>query len=490
MALYTKNLFRPVDLLHVGSGNEIMCGFMYSSIQEVAQAMAESRVGSMVIIDEDKLPVGIVTDTDFTRKVVSKDIPLRYKITDIMSRPVVTVARSITVASAILTMMRHNIRHLVVTEDGSTQSEVVGMISERDILLMQSNNPALLVKRIMKSQQPEELKAIGELATELAKNYLEKEVSVTFVAEMMTEIHDALIARAIEFSIAKLEAEGFQKPELRFVWISLGSEGRGEQLLRTDQDNALIYDDPLPEDEKMAERYFLRLAEEVNGLLEKCGFPKCPANIMARNPRWNQSLWGWKEHFAEWLHQPDPEAVLNSTIFFDYRCSYGDPSLLEKLNLFLLEASKKSKRFMHFMAKNAVENPAQLTFFRNFFLDRKGEHKNKFDIKLRAMLPLADAARILCIHHELLGSSNTLDRFKRLALADPTYADRYREAARTYELLMRIRARSGFENKDSGRYISPNKLHKLERKTLKYSFRSIHDMQQMLRSKFDLNIFG
>lgn len=484
-----KHLFREDDLLNMGIGNEVMCGFIYNTIQEVAQAMGENRVGSMVIIDEDKLPVGIVTDTDFTRKVVGQDIPLRYKITDIMSRPVVTVERSITVATAILTMMRHRIRHLVVTEDGTPQSTVVGMISERDILLKQGNNPAVLVKRIMKSSNLDELRTIRDRAGELVQRYLEQEVAIPFVAGMMTEINDSLIGRAIEISKGKLAAEGLDDPGLRFVWMSLGSEGRSEQLLRTDQDNALLYEDPPAEKEEIAKTYYLRLAQEVNGILEHYGYVKCPAGIMASNPKWNQSLWGWKQNFAAWLHVPDPQALLHSTIFFDYRCTYGDQGLLDKLTVFLFQEIHKARRFMHFMAKNALDNPPPLSFFRNFIVARSGEHKDQFDIKQRAMLPLVDAARLLSLHYQMAGYNNTVERYERLAELDTAHAEVYREAAMMYELLMRYRALNGFENDDSGRYISISRLNKIERKTLKYSFRTIDELQGVVKSKFDLNIF-
>lgn len=485
----TKKLFREDDLLSMGSGNEIMCGFSYSTIQEVAQAMGESRVGSMVIINEDKLPVGIVTDTDFTRKVVAGDMPLHYKIMDIVSRPVITVERSITVATAILTMMRHRVRHLVVTEDGSPQSQVVGVISERDILLKQGNNPAVLVKRIMKSSDLDELKYIRTRAGELAQSYLKQEVSTPFVADMITEIDNSLTARLIEISLAKLAAEGLENPGLRFVWMALGREGRGEQILQIDQENAILYEDPEEGREEAAQSYFLRLAVEVNAALEHLGYAKCRSDIMAHNPRWNQSLWGWKQQFADWLHVPDPHPVLHSTIFFDYRSVYGDRSLLDKLTTFIYEEIHKARRFMHFMAKNALVNPSPLSFFRNFIVDRRGDHKDKFDIKKRAMVPLADAARLLSMHYQVSGINNTVERYNHLAELDPEYAATYQEAAMTYELLMRYRAINGFENNDSGQYISPEKLNKIERKTLKYSFRTIDEVQRIVKAKFDLSIF-
>jgi CBS domain-containing protein len=484
-------LFREEDVLQLGEGKDIICGLENNTVQEIAEVMAEYRVGSLVVINEARHPVGIVTDTDFTRKVmVRADLNFESKVTEIMSRPVVTISPNISVADAILNMMRNKIRHLVVTEDGTARSPVLGVISERDILLMQGNNPAILVKRIMKTHDLQELADIRDRAGDLVHNYLKQEISMPFVAGMVTEINDALIRQAIEISQGKLAAEGVTNPGLSFAWLSLGSEGRAEQLLRTDQDNALLYEDPAPGQEEAARKYFLRLGEEINDILAVFGFAECPAEVMARNPKWNLPLAGWKKTFDEWIYVPEPKALMHGAIFFDFRCGYGDESLTRALSEYLYQSIEKARGFMRFFAKNALENPPPLSFFRNFIVERGGEHKNKFDIKLRGMMPLADAARVLALQSRLTGVTNTFERFEKLAELEPQQAELFEEAAMAYEMLMRYRALNGFENNDSGRYIDPEKLNKIERKTLKYSFRTIDSIQGMMRSRFDLNIFG
>ncbi|MEM6262596.1 MAG: DUF294 nucleotidyltransferase-like domain-containing protein [Bacteroidota bacterium] len=484
-----SSLFREEDVLIVNAKNKIITCSEDATIQEVAQIMTDQRIGSVVIADQEKRPLGIVTNVDFTRKVMTTAISRHSPVKDIMSSPVMTIANGRTVASIILIMMRQNLRHLVVTEDGTAETKVIGVVSERDILLMQGNNPAVLIKQIMKTSDEQVLANIRDRAGDLIHNYLKQEISIPFIADLMTEINDALIERAIVLSIEKLEADGMKKPALRFCWLSLGSEGRGEQLLRTDQDNAILYEDPPEDQAEYARDYFLKLGEEINRYMIVFGYEECPAEIMARNPKWNQPLSGWKKHFLDWISVPEPKALMHGTIFFDFRAEYGDISLADELYDFLFDEIKRQPLFFSLFAQNALENPPPLSFFKNFIVERGGSHKNKFDIKLRGMMPLADAARALTFKHEQRHITNTFKRFENLAELDPPNARVYNEAAMAYELLMRYRALNGFANNNSGRYIDPKKLNKIERQTLKYSFSTIEDVQSLLKTQFDLTFF-
>lgn len=487
---HAEHFFREEDVLSLDEGKEPVVCFPKNSIQEAAQVMRDMRIGSLVVINEKQYPIGIVTTVDLTRKVVAEARSRYDNVEEIMSKPPITISKHATVASVILTMMRHNIRHLIVTQDGTASSSVIGVVSERDVLLMEGNHPAVLVKRIMKSSNIDELHEIRVKADKLIQGYLRQEVSIPFIAEMNTEINDALITRAIDIAQAELEARGIKNPGLRFAWMSLGSEGRGEQLLRTDQDNAIIYQEPYEGEEEAAKEYFLALGKRAGEILIDIGFEKCPADIMAGNPKWNMPVSGWKRQFREWLRVPDSKSLMHGTIFFDFRCGYGDASLTEELSGFLLEEMDRSRGVERFFAQNALENPAPLSFFKNFIVERGGDHKNKFDIKLRSMMPLCDAARILCLSKDITGVTNTFVRYERLAEADKLNASLFREAAMAYEILMRFRALNGFKNNDSGRYIDPKSLNKIERQTLKSSFDIIERVQGVLKSNFSLNIFG
>jgi CBS domain-containing protein len=272
-----------------------------------------------------------------------------------------------------------------------------------------------------------------------------------------------------------------------FCWLSLGSEGREEQLLRTDQDNALLYADVPEAESANVKQYFLQLAQHVNDTLHACGFVYCPADMMARNPNWCLSLSEWQQQFKRWIQTPDEKAVLYSTIFFDYRPVYGDYSLAEALTTSIYQHLQVEGLFLPILAKNALTNPAPLSFFRSFVVERSGEHKNEFDIKSRAMMPLADAARVLSLHHKLSGLNSTIKRYKKLALLEPNNAALFEEAAMAYEILMRFRATDGFKHQDSGRFIQPEALNKIERLSLKSAFKPIEDLQALLKTRFQLS---
>ena len=483
-------LFREEDVIELKPREEVVFCLPRNTVREAAEIMTEYRVGSIVVANEQLHPVGIVTATDMTRKVGTGRIPISAPVSEVMNSPVQTVKAGGTIAEVILIMMKRNIRHLVVTEDGSPQSRFVGIYSEHDVLQAQGNNPAVLVKRLRKARHERELADIRDRAEDLLHAYLQQEISVDFITGTATELNDALIHRAIELAQAALEAEGLTAPDLPFVWLSLGSEGRGEQLLRTDQDNALLYADPPAAEAEAARAYFLRLGKGVTDILEACGFAHCPGEIMASNPQWNQPLSGWKAHFRRWIREPEPKALMHGTIFFDFRPGYGDAALAEALTAFLFEEMAEAGSFINFFAQNALGNPPPLSFFKQFIVERGGKHKDTFDIKLRGMMPLADAARVLLLHHRVGGVVNTARRYARLAELEPVHASLFGEAAMAYELMIRYRALNGFEQGNSGRYLDPESLNKIERQTLKYAFRTIEELQDIIRTRFSLNFFG
>lgn len=482
-------LFRDEDVIIMKPTEQVISCSVQNSIREAAQMMTDHTIGSIVILNEQKHPVGIAAHSDFTRKVSTGIHKIDDPITLIMSSPVITTSLGITVAEAILLMMRHKVRHLVVTEDGSPDSAIAGIISEHDILLSQGNNPAIIVKQMLKAKDKETLRDIRDRGSELVHAYLSQELSLPFITATITEINDALITRAIELSLDQLDAEGMIRPEQKFCWLSMGSEGRGEQLLRTDQDNALIYEEPEIGQASYVQSYFLRLGELVTEILEEAGFEHCPGEIMASNAAWNLPLSGWKEQFSKWIHSPNPRSMMNSTIFFDMRVTYGDQALIKRLFEHWREEIRRTPNFLSFLAHHALGNPPPLSFFKNFIVERGGSHKDEFDIKLRGMMPLSDAARVLSLSNDILGVTNTMKRYERLSELEPKQKELYDAASMAYELMIRHRALSGFANGDSGRYLRPQSLNQLERQTLKYAFRTIEDLQSLLRMRFNLNYF-
>lgn len=477
------------DILIVNPTENVVTCQKETLIQEAAQKMKERRVGSIIITDENKLPIGIATDTDFTRKVVADNVSKTRPISEIMSSPVHTIEPNATISQYIIKMIKLKVKHLVVTEDGTGETPLIGIASEHDVLLMHGNDPAILVKRLLKARKVDELSKIRNRAEKLIINYLRQEVSIDFITDIMTEINDALIHQAINFGIERLKEEGLEQPDLKFCWLSLGSEGRGEQLLRTDQDNAIVYEDPTEEQAPFAEAYFLKLGAYVVDILVECGFSLCNGEIMARNPKWTQPLSVWKSYFHKWITVPEPMALMHSSIFFDLRGGHGDLELAEELNDYILSQIDLDRGlFLNLLAKNTLTNPPPLSFFKNFIVEKSGENKDMFDIKLRSMMPLTDAARLLVLAEHIPNVKNTFRRFERLKTAIPERADLFDEAAMAYELFIRTRAVHGFRYGDSGRFIQPTDLNKIQRQTLRSAFKTVEKVQSFVKSRFGMTL--
>jgi CBS domain-containing protein len=235
------------------SKNPITC-LKSSTIKDAALIMSEKKVGSILIVEENK-PIGIITDKDLRLKIATGLVSINEKVSKIMSSPVITFSEKITVAEAQIAMIKHKITHLCITKDGSVKSELVGILSEHDIVVLHGNNPSVLIKELKRAKNVETLKYVREKSTELLKGYIEQNIPITFISKIIAEITDAITIKTIELSIAEME----NKPPVKFSWLALGSQGRKEQLLITDQDNALIFEDVSQENYENTKTYFLEL---------------------------------------------------------------------------------------------------------------------------------------------------------------------------------------------------------------------------------------
>ena len=454
------------------------------TIAEAAKVMSQFGVGSIVIQNELGHPIGIVTDTDLRNKVLAKERSPKDSIHSIMSSPVKTINEAVTLSEVVMEMIRTGVHHLVVTEDGTDKSMIRGIISDHDVVMSQQNHPASLLKSIKKSDRPSEWKKVRDQAERLLEEYLNQEVKTSLLATLITKINDTIIEKAIFNALEKYP----EAKSIRFCWLSLGSEGREEQLLRTDQDNAIVFEDSTKNEK--TQQLLLKVATEVNDTLILCGFVECPANIMARNPMYCQPLSEWKKYFKHWITSPDPKSVMDSTIFFDFRKGFGADELIKELNKHLLETISTNSIFLNFLAQNALQSASPLSFFKNFLVERGGEHKDEFDIKKRAMMPLADAARLLLLDHNIVGIQNTVRRFEKLAQIEPNNQSLFESAAESYEIFMAQRAKNGLADHDSGRFIRLNELNKLEKQILKNAFLSIKEVQDVVKVRFQQAYFG
>lgn len=455
-----------------------------TKIKEVAQVMTENLINSAVI-SENNQPIGIVTDTDFRTKVATGKVEISSPISTIMASPVVTVSENISVAEAQLIMLKHGVTHLCVTFDGTDKSDIKGVISEHDLVVAQASNPGILLKEIKRSQSAKDLKLVRDKLTDIVQSSLEKNIPLTHINSISGEITLALVKRAVELAILDLGS-----PPARFAWLSIGSQGRKEQILLTDQDSILVFEDVADEKYRDVKDYFIRLAKKATSTLEKIGYSNCMQNHMASNLLWCKSLTDWIKQYNNWMNTPGEVSNDISSVFFDYDLAFGEQKLEDTITETIFKNAKNNVLFFDYLGNDALKKPAPLNFFKKFNLEEEGEFKGKFDIKTRALMPLIDGARIMVLSLNIKGINNTFLRFKQLAIVDPKHADVYLNCAEAYLTLSKFRTLEGIKNDSTGQYINVDELSKSDKEKLKNALAPMEDLEELIKDRFQLTQFS
>ncbi|MFV9646071.1 MAG: DUF294 nucleotidyltransferase-like domain-containing protein [Desulfobacterales bacterium] len=449
------------------------------SIQKAASVMSSNRCSSIFIRKSGGDFVGIVTDTDLRKKVIAKGVDIKKPVSEIMSSLVGMISDKALVFEALMVMMHKNIKHLAVTD---ADEKVIGVVTNSDLVAAQGQSPLFLIREITTADSVEKIIDKHSQLPGLIQNLISSGAKAKNVTRLITTISDAILNKLIGFAIEKSG-----RPPAGFVFMILGSEGRKEQTLKTDQDNAIIFEDVSKESEERVKSYFLKLGETICTWLDQAGYNFCKGDVMAKNPKWCQPLSTWKEYFSAWIHAAGPEDLLQSSIFFDFRGAYGDMDLITELRKYLFGSLVGWPGFFRHLTENALHFKPPIGFFRNFLVESKGEHQNSFDIK-SAMTPIVDFARIYALKNKL-EETNTQERLYQLYLKTVLSWQDYNELEQAYSFLMQLRFIRQItsvidENKKPDNYVNPKKLSSIEQTMLKEIFKRIEKMQTKLSFEF------
>jgi CBS domain-containing protein len=441
-------------------------------IKHAASVMKRFNISSLLIRNIKGEFIGIVTDSDLRNKVVADGYNIERPVFEIMSAPLITMPENALIFEAIIEIMRKNKRHLAVSDiDG----DIIGIITHRDILSAQGQTPCLFIREISSAQTLEKIIEKNSQIPKIIHGLIGKGAKSENITRFITTISDAVLNKLVEFAIDDLGA-----PPAKFVFMVMGSEGRQEQTLKTDQDNAIIFEDAKGSEKEVMD-YFLKLGEKVCNWLDKAGYKFCKGNIMAKNPKLCQPISIWKKYFNAWIYEAQPEDLLNASIFFDFRKGYGDDVLIDELRAFLFDSLKNWSGFFRRLTENALYFKPPIGLFRNFIVETKGKHKNSFDIK-RAMMPVVDFARIYALKHSLK-ETNTHERLDKLYAKKVLSNKDYKDIDQSYKFMMQLRfvrqvRAIVYEKKEADNYINPNNLSRLEQKMLKEIFKKIEKFQE------------
>ena len=432
---------------------------------------ADSR--AVLVLDASGSLQGIVTDTDLRARVLAVGLdPATTPIGDIMTVAPLIVPATQTASDALLLMARRNVRYILVTlPDGG-----FGIVSVFELLRQYDYNAAWLVGDIHVAP---DVAALTRLSQHLPSTLVRMVQNGTPARDIAHSL--SLLGQEIVHRLLKLAESRFGAPPIPYAFMVAGSMGRHEQTIYTDQDNAMILDDSfVPE---LHDAYFQQVAHFVSDGLNACGYVYCPGNIMASNREWRQPLRVWREYFRAWVDTPEPQALVNATIFFDLRCSYGDDSLLLRLRDDLLGRTRNSSLFQRLLADNAQTFQPPLNFWGRFTSERNAAGEKVIDLKKRGIVPVIDLARVYALARGL-PPVNTVERLQALAEVGVLNGADVGELLEALEVISRLRLQHQARQVQAG--VAPDNalplasLSALERTHLKGACEVVARLQQRM----------
>lgn len=445
-------------------------------LRAALEEMSRAKVRALVLVDQKQAPVGVLSRSDLLDRVVLPGISLEVPVGEVMTASPVTVGDHATAYDAMFTMAKQGVSQLLVVDHAGA---LLGTVSEKDLFALQRVGLQQIRSSIESADTVQILQSCVTDIRRLAFNMLAQGVGAEQLTQFISVLNDALTRRIITLNLESHDLFG-----LSWAWLAFGSEGRDEQTFSTDQDNGIVFlSDDLSEREAVRGR-FLKFARAVNEDLDRCGFPLCKGNIMASNPDWCLSLDEWKEKFANWVRNPFPEALLNASIFFDFRTLYGEVELADKMHTHLLGLTTQSPLFLRAMAANALQVEPPLGTFRDFQTDLEPDHPGAIDLKKYGSRLFVDAARIFALATGV-PNTNTAERL-RLSGAkrsvNPEETKALIEALNFIQILrLRHQQLDDRPGEQGNNLIYPDKLNELDRHILKEAFRQAKKLQQRLK---------
>jgi len=450
-------------------------------VHEAASIMRRKDQNAIIVTkDTSQQPLGIVTDCDLRNRVVSREFSVNSPVFEIMSSPLVRIPDEALLYEAVLQIKKNAISHLAVEDRAG---RIVGIFSNEDLLEVQRNSISYLIKEVGSAETIESLKKIHNKIPVLVKILLESGSRVRNITYLISTVTDAITHRLVEFAIDEMG-----EPPAEFAFLALGSEGRREQTLVTDQDNAIVFDD-VP-NEKFAEvnRYFLYFGKKINLWLDKIGYQYCKGEVMAGNPQWCQPISRWKKYFSDWINQKDQDGLLGVAVFFDFRIVYGSEKYADELRKHINKIIDGKTHFFRLLASEVSKYNIPTDIFKENGSENAPAAPEAFNIK-NAISPLVDFIRVYSIQHHV-SESNSLLRLEKMLRLNTIPEEEYHEIENIYSRMMEIRFRSQvnaiLDNKSPDNMVTREELAVIEQTMIRKTFSEIIRYQQNLLNDFSV----
>jgi CBS domain-containing protein len=445
-------------------------------IQAAAEVMAQNKISSLIVLNKNQLPLGIVTDRDLREKVVAKARPVTEPIKNISTLSLIRIDARESCFEALMKMVQFNIHHLLVIDEG----EVRGIVTNHDLLFLQGTSPVYLSKDISNQQT---LEGLLPLAAKIRGNIgmlLLEKVTFSQLSRIITELIDRLIRKVLDLTEKKLGP-----PPLPYCFLAFGSQGRRERMFITDQDLALVYSNsPTIEEAPELEKYFSAFSRLLGEYFQAIGLSFYPQGQGKGDYRWCYSISRWRDIFFQWIVQPTPDSILESSGFFDSRPMAGKNILFQEVRDAFPDLLRQGeRRLLTVLAGQCIKHPAPVGFHKNYLVEKNGAHTEVLDLKARAIRPLVDIVRLFALDMGVKETA-TLNRINALKNKHSLVKQFWRELEQAFEFLMLMDIQHRFELMQTGRppdhLLAPERLGNLERKTLREAFHLIERLQELI----------
>jgi PAS domain S-box-containing protein len=460
-------------------GRDVVICKMDTSIEQLSQLMTIHKVTAALVASETATIIGIVTDHDLRARVLAEHIELSVPIHTIMSAPLTKIPENALVYEALMRMEEKGVRHLAVEDQNG---QIVSVIDSKSLIQFQRYGPIVLSREIARAKTPDEVAQCCERTSPLVKTLLDSSARPRHVTNMLASICDATTERLIQLAVDDLGP-----PPAAFAFIAMGSQGRQEQTLLTDQDNGILFASPASADPEKVKDYFLRLGTQVCDGLNRAGYAFCRGQVMANNPRWCRSLPDWLSGFDEWVQKSEPQEIIDLSIFFDFRTIYGDAELMHELRRHIHTALLDEPSFFHHLAQNALMFKPPFRLLGNIYLSGGAtEHSGEINLK-DAMMPMVSFARLYALRHQI-NQTHTLERIEALSDRNVILSSSRDEITAAYDFLMQLRLQNQLAAIHTGRppqnIIHPGKLGYIQQEMLKQAFAQIAAVQKKVSYDF------
>lgn len=441
------------------------------TIKEAAGVMKTRKVKSLLVQHDEQM--GITTTTDF-RDVIVADIPTHTPLSDLCEFRLLTVDIDEYLFNALLIMTKSNIRRLVVTEQGKPK----GILAQVDILSYFSNHSHLIAQKLEQATSLEHLADIARQITRLVQILSGHGVKPPQLGKLVQTLNARLFERAWQLIAPRELIE-------RSCLIVMGSEGRGEQILKTDQDNALIVEDEINPAE-LAE-----LCERFSSTLSSFGYPPCPGGIMVNHAEWRFTPTSLKQQLHQWIHSGTTAHLMNLAIFMDAEAVAGNKSLLEQAKQFINNSLKDDASFYSRFAKAIEQFDTPLGLF-SHLLTKESNGKATLDLKKGGIFPIVHGVRSLSLEYGVR-ENNTFERIQALHTHSHLDREMADDLTQALTFFMGIKLKTGLQylsrEKRPDNQIEPSTLSTQERDLLKDALSIVKRFKSQLRHHFRLGSF-